>query len=500
MANRLSLLSLLNESPDVVYFNNKKLTSDDNDAISFILYSDNNTEEELQVSSPGEGHGSLEGYTHKKNNSKRMYDGRLWINSKIISFWFYPPMDKFKKIIDEFDRYFNIRIDNSWFIEIGVDLYNMKSEKIIIPITKYNGSKDVFDREDHLKSPTLKNNKITGNFGSKKNSDLEVKRRFQMGEALETNSNAINNLKVYHGTNVEFNKISLKYSYQGILWFTDNIEKIKGNEHGGRGNKIILTGNLTLLNPAGWDEYEKYGIGQLKDLGYDGVVLSDGDGYSDYIVFNTKSIKSLKRLKSTNEGITESPDNVIVNNGERYLKYNDTEAVAFGYINNRLLIGNLGRSHGQMGHSRDEFEYAGRVWLNSRIISFWKYPSVEMLQKILKDLDYELDEKFDTNYHLYDGQDSLLINVIPSDKLRRGDNNFEWYKHDDDGILIPIKDYQGSVEWADNVRNRPHIEVGKGGEEVPDGFGSKHNIDTSNTKSGTDAERRFKMGEIFKNK
>lgn len=97
---------------------------------------------------------------------------------------------------------------------------------------------------------------------------------------------------VYHGTNNQFDKFDLNKATQGIIWFTDSIDSIKNNTHGGMGSKYIMTRKIILNNPAGWDEYEKYGIGQLKQLGYDGVILPSGDETS-FIVFSPKSIKKV---------------------------------------------------------------------------------------------------------------------------------------------------------------------------------------------------------------
>ena len=95
---------------------------------------------------------------------------------------------------------------------------------------------------------------------------------------------------VYHGTNNKFSKFSLDRATLGIIWFTDSIDSIKNNEHGGQGSKYIMKRTITINNPAGWPEYEKYGIGQLKGLGYDGVILSDGDK-RNFIVFSSKQIR-----------------------------------------------------------------------------------------------------------------------------------------------------------------------------------------------------------------
>jgi hypothetical protein len=96
--------------------------------------------------------------------------------------------------------------------------------------------------------------------------------------------------KVYHGTNNEFEKFDFKRASQGIVWFTDSIDSIKNQTHGGAGNKFIMTRYITINNPAGWEEYEKYGLQQLEDMGYDGVILPQGDK-TDYFVFSNKNIR-----------------------------------------------------------------------------------------------------------------------------------------------------------------------------------------------------------------
>jgi len=100
-----------------------------------------------------------------------------------------------------------------------------------------------------------------------------------------------NTYKVYHGTNEKFRNFNFKKATQGVVWFTDSIDSIKNQEHGGLGNKIIMTRYITLNNPAGWDEYDKYGLQQLQDRGYDGVILP-GNDQTVFFVFSPKSIRS----------------------------------------------------------------------------------------------------------------------------------------------------------------------------------------------------------------
>ena len=115
--------------------------------------------------------------------------------------------------------------------------------------------------------------------------------------------------KVYHGTNQQFNKFNIKNATQGIVWFTDSIDSIKNQEHGGMGNKIIMTRYITINNPAYWEEYEKYGLQQLQDRGYDGVILPQGDK-TDYIVFSNKSI-SAKEPSNLNESQKSGIRNIL---------------------------------------------------------------------------------------------------------------------------------------------------------------------------------------------
>jgi hypothetical protein len=111
---------------------------------------------------------------------------------------------------------------------------------------------------------------------------------------LQRNSSNLNEetYKVYHGTNNEFDRFDFNRATQGIVWFTDSIDSIKNQTHGGAGNKYIMTRYITINNPAGWEEYEKYGLQQLEDMGYDGVILPQGDK-TDYFVFSNKSIRKV---------------------------------------------------------------------------------------------------------------------------------------------------------------------------------------------------------------
>lgn len=97
--------------------------------------------------------------------------------------------------------------------------------------------------------------------------------------------------RVYHGSRDKFSKFDLFKTAQGIAWFSDSIEDIKSGNAGANSSKYIMEFEITLDNPATWDDYDKYGIGELKDLGYDGVKLESPNHPTTYIVFDVKNIK-----------------------------------------------------------------------------------------------------------------------------------------------------------------------------------------------------------------
>jgi len=103
-----------------------------------------------------------------------------------------------------------------------------------------------------------------------------------------------NKFIVYHGTGAKFTKFDLKKATQGIIWFTSDKEEIVSGNVGAQGRGYIITAEVTINNPAGWDEYHNLMLGQLKSEGYDGVILKDTEDKFNCFVFSPKQVKIIK--------------------------------------------------------------------------------------------------------------------------------------------------------------------------------------------------------------
>jgi len=96
-------------------------------------------------------------------------------------------------------------------------------------------------------------------------------------------------IKAYHGSPVPITKFDKNFSAQGVFWFSEDKEKILKGESGASSVKYIIEVILKVNKTAGWDEYDKLGLGQIEDMGYDSIHLDD-----DWVIFKNKNIKIVK--------------------------------------------------------------------------------------------------------------------------------------------------------------------------------------------------------------
>lgn len=99
---------------------------------------------------------------------------------------------------------------------------------------------------------------------------------------------------VYHGTGENFVKFSMKKSVDGTTWFTTNKKEVENKETGAGSHGFIKELYISLKNPAGWDEYDKYSLGELNNMGYDGAILPLDDINYEGFVFHTNQIRIAK--------------------------------------------------------------------------------------------------------------------------------------------------------------------------------------------------------------
>ena len=117
-----------------------------------------------------------------------------------------------------------------------------------------------------------------------------------------------NLITFYHKTGSKFNIIDFSKNAQGLFWFTNSKQALENGEVSANGIRPGQDINIKefyvdIKNPATWEQYDKYTIGQLKEKGYDGVLLKD-DGIITGFVFNNSN--QIKNVDNTTP--TKNPD------------------------------------------------------------------------------------------------------------------------------------------------------------------------------------------------
>jgi len=156
----------LDESPDTAWHGDKRLYYTDPQAKPFAYFG-----KKFIVGDYGEGHNDV---AMKAGPMLRTYDGRIWTNDKVISFWQYPKQSEIKKFVKMIEKQAKIKIwNNKWMIEVSsdktghIDIH--KTEKygtraglpVLIPVEDYSDKDEMeFDKSLHIASPMLKKKMI----------------------------------------------------------------------------------------------------------------------------------------------------------------------------------------------------------------------------------------------------------------------------------------------------------------------------------------------------
>lgn len=134
-----------------------------------------------------------------------------------------------------------------------------------------------------------------------------------------------------------------------------------------------------------------------------------------------------------------------------------------------------------IGFWRTMFKYAGRIWYEKKIISFWEYPEdKETLMRVLN----MVKEKIKKIYNLDINYNEYSIEIL----TKKG----EVFDVDDEFELIPVMKYVGSKKLSDETLNAPHLMSDKEKAENPQMQAAKNrNIER-------DAEIDRKWGSLAK--
>lgn len=172
-------ISTLDEVTDqVIIDDNKYLMSGDYNTYAFLYIND-----ELQIQPQSFHHKLIANYNRKHNShinkDETNYDGRIWLEDEVISFWKFPEnQNKLIQIIKDISEAIGVYINPR---KISVDVYDTKNfmkeyekKARLIPVYEYdmytgNIGPDVNNSNRHKASPMNKDNQeVPDGIGSKK--------------------------------------------------------------------------------------------------------------------------------------------------------------------------------------------------------------------------------------------------------------------------------------------------------------------------------------------
>lgn len=156
--------------------------------------------------------------------------------------------------------------------------------------------------------------------------------------------------------------------------------------------------------------------------------------------------------------IFESPDEYYDPNNDKYVVWNDIKykPVTFGWYEGKLFTkepkngdtfstihAKLHPKYDEDGSkiSRSDWTTPGRLWLKTKVISFWEYPEKEELVSKLRELENKLNINIlkdpDWRIEIYSDPDRTTPYVSPTK-------------------LVRIKDYVGSAAIPDDEKGKQH--------------------------------------------
>lgn len=107
--------------------------------------------------------------------------------------------------------------------------------------------------------------------------------------------------------------------------------------------------------------------------------------------------------------MNESPDAISIKSSFGYIvDWTDPDARPFGMYDGVMYVSKRNETHEEMGRdlaneldlnvsrlNRKDFQYAGRLWWRSKVISFWEYPPRNKLKKVIDLINRAMKEQGD---------------------------------------------------------------------------------------------------------
>lgn len=144
-----------------------------------------------------------------------------------------------------------------------------------------------------------------------------------MGFAGTTSLKSPNMLELYHGTSpaaakaIEKSGFDINKAADGTVWFTSNpnIGEVAASNKGAVVKRLLDKNKMKL---GGWKETDKYSTDELINMGYDGLMLKDGNQIT-YQIFNPQKLQVGGNVSKNKIAPQQSALDIASQNAEKML-------------------------------------------------------------------------------------------------------------------------------------------------------------------------------------
>ena len=394
------------------------------------------------------------------------FPGRFWPGEKIISFWIYPEKDELKKVLKDIENELKrihdeypevaeqvglplVNFDDDWTIDVYKKQDRAKIEPDAeTPDTDTDDTDDTdADAEKPQKDPNQLSFGLTKNIVARDTSDRVAGRADYDDETTydDDDDDDYDDYDDYDSREETGTQIPID-DYTGQT----EKEKERSEAQAQAIQHALLPADIRKKKRTATAKELRAGMTPTQYQQF--ICTSEGKSLADFLV------KSL---------LTETPDGILDKNGNEIVNYDSEAAFPFGYFEGEIKIGNLEGTHGDIWmfyenfkeHAPSNFEFSGRVFVDEKIISFWEYPKKDELNKVLKDIENEIN-RIKTKY-----PDAWGVKELPDlkfDDSWKIDITTDEVEKKDIGIQISVDDYTGQTKKEKAIakvkaQENPHV-------------------------------------------